>query len=80
MNQDDNHLRRYVLLSIEAELLAEQSASPYIRDACLRLARFWLALAAECENNGAAEKFRAPSRIQTRVIDPAISPPTAPAP
>ncbi len=63
MNETDYQARRYVLLSIEAELSAEQAASPYIREACLRLSKFWLARAADCEKSGSApEKFHAPSR------------------
>jgi hypothetical protein len=58
--------RRYVLLAIEAELLSEQSVSPYLRDAAVRLSKFWLARAAECGRNGAsAEKFSAPHRART---------------
>ena len=54
---------RYILLAIEAETLSGQSASPYIRDSCLRLAQFWMTRAAEIENGTRAlEKFRAPDR------------------
>jgi len=54
---------RYVLLAIEAEVLSEQATSPYIKDAYLRLSRFWVARAAAYQNEGKApEPFHAPTR------------------
>ena len=69
MNETDKHAHdrpdrrvRYVLLAIEAELLSEQALSPYLREACLRLSRFWLGYAA---NGKGLEKFHAPTRART---------------
>ena len=53
---------RYILLAIEAEMLSEQAVSPYLREACLRLSRFWLDYAA---NGKGSEKFHAPGRART---------------
>ena len=52
---------RYILLAIEAEMLSEQAVSPYLREAYLRLCRFWLASAAASQGKE-SEKFRAPTR------------------
>ena len=55
---------RYILLAIEAELLSEQAVSPYLREACLRLSRFWLVCAATSQGNGnESEEFHAPTRV-----------------
>ncbi len=69
MNETDEHAQdwphqrvRYVLLAIEAEVLSEQAVSPYLREACLRLSRFWLSCAA---NGKGSEKFHAPRRART---------------
>jgi len=69
MNETDKHAQdcphqrvRYVLLAIEAEVLSEQAVSPYLREACLRLSRFWLSYAA---NGKGSEKFHAPRRART---------------
>ncbi len=69
MNETDKHAQdwphqrvRYVLLAIEAEVLSEQAVSPYLREACLRLSRFWLDYAA---NGKGSEKFLAPRRART---------------
>jgi hypothetical protein len=65
MSESDDRLRHYVLLSVEAELLSERSVSPYVRDAYLRLSKFWLARATELESNpSAAEEFHAPGRMR----------------
>ncbi len=68
MNETDKYAQdcpdqrvRYVLLAIEAELLSEQAVSPYLREACLRLSRFWLSYAA---NGRGSEKFHAPRRAR----------------
>ena len=68
MNETDKYAQdcpdqrvRYVLLAIEAELLSEQAVSPYLREACLRLSRFWLGYAA---NGKGSEKFHAPGRAR----------------
>src|SRR5204862_2235590 len=53
---------RYILLAIEAEMLSEQAVSPYLREACLRLSRFWLVCAA---NGKGSDKFHAPRRACT---------------
>ena len=53
---------RYILLAIEAEMLSEQAVSRYLREACLRLSRFWLDYAA---NGKGSEKFHAPGRART---------------
>ncbi len=69
MNETDKYAQdcpdqrvRYVLLAIEAEGLSEQAVSPYLREACLRLSRFWLDYAA---NGKGSEKFLAPRRART---------------
>ena len=43
-------------------MLSEQAVSPYLREACLRLSRFWLDYAA---NGKGSEKFYAPGRART---------------
>ena len=64
MIEGDDPMRHYVLLAMEAELLSQRSVSPYIRDAYLRLSKFWLARATELENNPrAAEQFHATGRM-----------------
>lgn len=69
MNESENRVQqypdqgvRYILLAIEAELLSEQAASPYLREAYLRLSRFWLAHAAALQGGNGPEKFQAPTR------------------
>ncbi|MEA2825188.1 MAG: hypothetical protein QOF03_1670 [Alphaproteobacteria bacterium] len=69
MNETDQYAQdrpdkrvRYVLLAIEAELLSERAVSPYLREACLRLSRFWLGYAA---SDKGLEKFHAPTRART---------------
>jgi hypothetical protein len=52
---------RYILLAIESEVLSEQAGSPYLREAYLRLSRFWLASAAAAQGKE-SERFRAPTR------------------
>src|SRR5258706_7353909 len=55
----------YILLAIEAEVLSEQAVSPYLREAYLRLSRFWLTCAAMAQGDGGkSEKFHAPTRAQ----------------
>lgn len=49
----------YVLLGIEAEVLSDQAVSPYLREAYLRLSRFWLAYAGTSQGG---HKFCAPTR------------------
>ena len=55
--------RRYILLALEAEVLSEQAASPYIREASLRLSQFWHACAHESSDDSEiSESFHAPTR------------------
>jgi hypothetical protein len=55
----------YVMLAIEAELLSEEANSPYIREACMRLSKFWTAHAAALQNQaGLAQNFHAPTRAE----------------
>src|SRR4030088_2372492 len=54
---------RYILLAIEAEILSEQSVSPYLREASHRLSQFWLARAAAARNDeNMPQEFHAPTR------------------
>jgi hypothetical protein len=62
--------RRYILLAMEAEVLSEQAASPYIREASIRLSQFWRACAEASPNDGGmSEEFHAPTRKPALVMN-----------
>ena len=60
--------RRYILLAMEAEGLSEHAASPYIREASIRLSLFWRACAEASPKDGEiSEEFHAPTRKRALV-------------
>ena len=62
-NQTPDPRLRYVLLAMEAEQLSERATSTYLREACMRLCRFWTAQAEDVRDDGnMTQKFEAPRR------------------